>query len=80
MRNFLKQPSPLMLVIVGALMLGWVELMTRPSPLAPAAASAPSHSHECPVCQLPLHGRSNEPSKLGPESAVALDLSEDPLE
>jgi hypothetical protein len=77
MRNPLKQPSPIVLVIVATVILGSVYLMTRTADPAPTAASAvPSHSQECPVCQLPLHGRSNEASRLGPEPATALDLNE----
>jgi hypothetical protein len=77
MRNLLKQPSPIVLVIFGAVILGSVDLMTRtPAPAPTAASAVPSHSQKCPVCQLPLHGRSNEASKLGPEPATALALNE----
>jgi hypothetical protein len=75
MRNFLKQPSPRLLLILAAAALGSVELMTPTTPTAPAAAShGSSHSEECPICRLPLHGAGDEPSKFGAESAASADL------
>jgi hypothetical protein len=80
MRNFLKQPSPRVFLIIAAAVLGSVELMTPTTPTArtaPAAASdGRSHSHECPICQLPAHGQSDEPSIFGAASSVALDVRE----
>jgi hypothetical protein len=78
MRNFLKQPSPSLFLILAAAALGSVELMPPTTPnarSAPAAAShGRSHSHECPICQLPLNGPDDEPSKFGPDPTAGADL------
>jgi hypothetical protein len=79
MRNFLKRPSPIVFVIVAAVVLGSVDWLIRSGATAPGAATdGISHSSDdCPVCRLPLHGRSNEPSKLGPKYRAKADLTED---
>ena len=75
MRNFLKLPSPRLFLILAAAALGSVELMPPTTRTAPAAAShGASHSHECPICQLPVHGPGDEPSKFGPDSTASADL------
>jgi hypothetical protein len=72
MPKFLKQPGPGVLLIAAAAVLGSVKLMMT---TAPAAAShGTSHSHECPICRLPVHGPGNEPSKFGPESDASAHL------
>ena len=64
-------------MIVAAVMLGSVEWITRtPAPAPTAASDVRAHAHECPVCQLPLHGRANESSRFGPEHRAAVDLND----
>jgi hypothetical protein len=64
-----------MLVIATAAFLGRVAMMTSAAPSAPAAASEHvSHIQGCVVCQLPLHGRKHEPSKLGTKPSTTKEF------
>ena len=75
MRNILKLPSPRLFLILAAAALGSVELMPPTTRTGSAAAShGASHSHECLICKLPLHGPGDEASKFGPDSVASADL------
>jgi hypothetical protein len=75
MRNLLKHLCPSMLVIATAAFLSRVAMMTSAAPSAPAAASENvSHIQGCAICQLPLHSRKHEPSKLGPEPGTTKEF------
>jgi hypothetical protein len=80
-RNFLNQASPGVLAITTAAVLSTINLTPSTAPGANAAApETPCHLAGCSVCQLPLYGRSEEPSILGSKFATLRDLTADETE
>ena len=78
-RNFLNQASPGVLAITTAAVLSTINLTPSTAPGANAAApETPCHLAGCSVCQLPLYGRSEEPSILGSKFATLRDLTAEP--
>ncbi len=71
MRNFLNKSIPGLLAIVMVAGLGYF-VLTPPSPpvVQAAAIEIASHTDKCAVCRLPLYGRGDMSSKLGPDSHV----------
>ena len=66
MQNFLTKSAPGLLAISAAAVVGYVLLMPPAATAGrPAAVETASHISDCPVCRLPLYGRTATPSKLG---------------
>jgi hypothetical protein len=77
MQNILTKNSSGLLAIVTAAGLGYFALTPPTAP--PARSAAPEiafHSAECLVCRLPRHGRTGEPSILGPYPDASEDSAE----